>query len=165
MNPYDIMERAIAVIKKLESDPRVIHVEIVGSMRRGKSDVGDLDLLLVTDDPWSFHNFPTRYGSRRDRSRMADVFVATPMRYGAALAVGTGPRQLTGKLIERAHERGLIYDVRHRPSNPVSRFTPFPGLYQPDGQLIPTPTEESFFRMLDVPFVPPNYREWLAERL
>jgi DNA polymerase/3'-5' exonuclease PolX len=163
MNPFDILPRAIAAIEKLEADPRVLRAEIVGSVRRGKTDVGDLDLLIVTNEPWSFFHGPLT-GSR-DRLRMAHVFVATPDTHGATMLFATGPRLLNQKFRARAAERGLVYDFRDRADQISAKFSPFIGLYRPDGQLVPTPTEEGFFKMFDIPYVPPAYREWLAERI
>lgn len=163
MNPYDILDRAIAAMQKLEADPRVLRAEIVGSVRRGKTDVGDLDLLIVTNEPWSFYDGPQ--SGPRDRARMAHVFVATPDAYGATLLFATGPRQLNQKFRTLAAAQNLIYDFRDHADQISAKFGPFIGLYHPDGRLVPTPTEDSFFKILDVPFVPPAYREWLAERI
>jgi DNA polymerase/3'-5' exonuclease PolX len=163
MNPYDILDRAIDAVTKLEADPRVLRAEIVGSIRRGKTDVGDLDLLIVTNEPWSFYNGPL--SGSRDRSRIAHVFVATPETYGATLLFATGPRQLNQKFRALAARRDLIYDFRDHADQISAQFSPFIALYRADGQLVPTLTEDSIFKLLDVPFVPPAYREWLAERI
>ncbi len=163
MNPYELLDRAISAVAKLEADPRILRAEIVGSVRRGKHEVGDLDLLIVTNQPWSFYEGPQ--GGPRDRTRVAHVFVATPDTYGATLLFATGPRQLNQKFRARAAARNLVYDFRDRADQLSAKFSPFIGLYQPDGQLVPTPTEEGFFKMFDVPYVPPSYREWLAERI
>jgi DNA polymerase/3'-5' exonuclease PolX len=149
MNPYDILDRAIDAVTKLEADPRVLRAEIVGSIRRGKTDVGDLDLLIVTNEPWSFYNGPL--SGSRDRSRIAHVFVAT--------------RQLNQKFRALAARRDMIYDFRDHADQISAQFSPFIALYRADGQLVPTLTEDSIFKLLDVPFVPPAYREWLAERI
>jgi DNA polymerase/3'-5' exonuclease PolX len=163
MNPHDILERALAAIEKLEADPRVIRAEIVGSVRRGKTDVGDLDLLLVTNEPWSFYDGPRK--GPRDPLRLAHVFVATPETCGATLVFGTGPRLLNAKLRRRALDRNLVYDFNGQQEQCLAQFSPFIGLHKPNGELIPTPTEDVFFRLLDVPYVPPAYRDWLAERI
>ncbi|MCA9238157.1 MAG: hypothetical protein KDA44_21945 [Planctomycetales bacterium] len=90
------------------------------------------------------------------------MFVATPQTYGAVLAFGTGPRQLNAKLRERANALGLIYDFNGHREQCFAQFSPFVSLRKPIGELVTTPTEASFFQRLDVPHVPPAYREWLA---
>lgn len=175
MKPNDIMERALAALDKLRTDPRVIHAEITGSMRRGKAEVGDLDLLIVTHDPTAFLGDELPEGTFKadarpwSRENVADVFVATPDTYGATLVFSTGPRLINRKLRERAAQRQLLYDFRSPAygnfEDVFAQHGSFIGLYRLDGQLVPTPTEEAFFKLLDVPYVPPPHREWLAERL
>ena len=137
MNPYDILDRAVDAVANLEADPRVLRAEIVGSVRRGKTDVGDLDLLIVTNEPWSFYNGPL--AGSRDRSRIAHVFVATPETYGATLLFATGPRRLNQKFRALAARRDLIYDFRDHSDQLSAQFSPFIALYRGDGQLVPTP--------------------------
>lgn len=175
MKPGDIMERALTALERLRGDPRVIHAEITGSMRRGKPVVGDLDLLIVTRDPMAFLGDDLPEGTFKPNTRawsrenVADIFVATPQTYGATLVFSTGPRLINRKLRPRAAARGLLYDFRspaHGNFEDVfAEHGQFVGLYRLDGTLVPTPTEEAFFRLLDVPYVPPPHREWLAERL
>ncbi len=175
MRPHDILERALAALEKLRSDPRVIHAEITGSMRRGQAEVGDLDLLIVTRDPAAFLGDELPEGTFKadtrpwTRERVADVFVATPNTYGATLAFSTGPRLINRKLRVRAAQRQLLYDFRSPAYGNFEDVFPqrgsFVGIYRKDGTLVSTPTEEAFFKLLDVPYVPPPFREWLAERL
>lgn len=176
MITLEILERAIAARDKLLADPRVLHAEITGSVRRGKTEVGDLDLLIVTRDPRLFERGELPAGTLRagDRPRdgstgKADIFVTTPEMYGAALAFSTGPRLLNHRLRQIAFEHGFLFDFR---ASAYGEFTevecvhgPFIGLYRLDGRLMPTSTEEAFFRQIGVTFVPPPFRDWLAERL
>lgn len=176
MNTLDILERALAARDKLLADPRVLHAEITGSVRRGQPQVGDLDLLIVTHDPWSFERGELPVGTvrageqrGRDAQGKADVFIATPEMYGAALAFSTGPRVLNRRLRQLAFERGFLFDFRSSAFGDCpeveSTHGPFIGLYRLDGRLVPTPTEEAFFKQVGVTYVPPPYRDWLAERL
>lgn len=166
MKTTDIMERAISARDRLLADPRVLHAEITGSVRRGAAEVGDLDLLVVTRDPWSFQaeGAPTRHPEHQ-----ADLFLATPDTYGAALAYSTGPRQLNRRLRQLAFERSLLLDFASPAIDGAPEIKavhgPLIGLYSLAGRLIPTPTEETFFKEIGVPYVPPPWREWLTERL
>lgn len=176
MKTVDILERALAACDRLRADPRVLHAEITGSVRRGLAEVGDLDLLLVTRDPWSFERGELPAGEVRrreapppDTARTADVFIATPETYGAVLAFSTGPRLINRRLRDRAAQRGFLYDFRSAAHGDFPEVRaergPFIALYGPDGQIVPTLTEEAFFKLLGVPCVPPPFRAWLAERL
>lgn len=166
MKTIDILERALDARDRLMADERILHAEITGSVRRGLPEVGDLDLLIVTNDPWAFHGNPAK---PRKPEREADVFVATPETYGAVLAFSTGPRELNRLLREKAKEKGYLFDFASDGSDgtPVveAKHGPFIGLYALDGTPVPTPTEEQFFRLVDVPHVPPPFREWLATQL
>lgn len=172
MRSHEVLERALATLEKLRGDPRIIHAEITGSLRRGRLDINDLDLLVVIrsapaggDAPAAFEGdklpdgvAARQHGDPIDHNNRADLFIATPDTYGATLVWSTGPRELNRKLCERAAACGLSFDHS-------DERAPFIGLYQPDGELVPTPTEEAFFKLLDVPCVPPSWREWLSERL
>lgn len=166
MKTIDILERALAACDRLMADERILHAEITGSVRRGLPEVGDLDLLIVTRDPWAFHGTPTR---PRNPEREADLFVATPETYGAVLAFSTGPRELNRLLREKAREKGYLFDFTSqgfdRMPDIATQHGPFIGLYTLDGRTpVPTPTEEQFFRLIGVPHMPPPFREWLAEQ-
>jgi DNA polymerase (family 10) len=161
MRTIDLLPRAKLAQQKLVSDPRVLRTEIAGSIRRGRDDVGDLDLVIATPDPWDFYRAPQR-ASQRDKTTYADVFVASPVQFGATLVFATGPRLLNFRLREIAQSKGLIFDYRSQWSNVFPQFGPFIGLYLPDGTPIPAPDEETFFSLLAVPFVPPTEREALA---
>jgi DNA polymerase/3'-5' exonuclease PolX len=175
MNPCEIIDRALVLMDKLRTDPRVLQVDIVGSVRRGLADVGDLDLLITTHDPWSFDRGHLPPGAFRRAEwpspslRPADLFFCTPETYGAALACATGPLALNFRLRELASKRGLWLDFRSSGKGglPVimPKYSPFVGLCGPDGRVIATPTEEIFFNVIEAPYVPPAYRSWLAKRL
>jgi DNA polymerase/3'-5' exonuclease PolX len=162
----DIIERAIGARDRLLADPRVLHAEITGSVRRGLPEVGDLDLLVVTRDPWSFQ---AQGAPAREPEHQADLFLATPETYGAALAYSTGPRTLNRRLRQLAFERSLLLDFASPATDGLPEIKavhgPLIGLYSLAGRLVPTPTEESFFKEVGVAYVPPPWREWLAEHL
>lgn len=166
METINILQRALAARDRLMADERILHAEITGSVRRGLPEVGDLDLLIVTNDPWAFGGNPAK---PRTPEREADLFVATPETYGAVLAFSTGPRELNRVLREKAKEKGYLFDFASDGSGgtPEIQAThgPFIGLYALDGAPVPTPTEEQFFRLIGVPHMPPPFREWLATQL
>lgn len=162
MKTIEILQRALAARDRLMADDRILHAEITGSVRRGLLEVGDLDLLIVTEDPWAFHPSETP----RRPQREAHLFVATPETYGAALAFSTGPRELNRILRDRARERGYLFDFTSEGGDGTpaiqAEHGPFVGLHTLDGTPVPTTTEEQFFRLVGVPHMPPPFREWLA---
>ncbi|MFG0243617.1 MAG: hypothetical protein ACF8R9_12595 [Phycisphaerales bacterium JB054] len=166
MKTIDILQRALAARDRLMADERILHAEITGSVRRGLGEVGDLDLLIVTNDPWPFHGNPAK---PRKPEREADLFVATPETYGAVLAFSTGPHELNRVLREKTRKKGYLFDFASEGVGDLSDIQPehgpFIGLFTLDGTPIPTPTEEQFFRLIGVPHVPPPFREWLATQL
>ncbi|QKK08482.1 MAG: hypothetical protein HND58_10040 [Planctomycetota bacterium] len=164
MKTIDILQRALVARDRLMADDRIFHAEITGSVRRGLPEVGDLDLLIVTNDPWAFQCTPAR---PRKPDCEADLFVATPETYGAVLAFSTGPRELNRHLREKAREKGYLFDFASDGTPVVveAKHGPFIGLYALDGAPVSTPTEEQFFRLVGVPHVPPPFREWLATQL
>ncbi len=163
MKTIDILQRALTARDRLMADDRILHAEITGSVRRGLPEVGDLDLLIVTNDPWAFGGNPAK---PRKPDCEADLFVATPETYGAVLAFSTGPRELNRILHDKAREKGYLFDFASEGVGDMPDIQPehgpFIGLYTLDGNPIPTPTEEHFFRLVGVPHVPPPFREWLA---
>lgn len=155
MRTTDIIARALAACRRLMTDERIIHAEITGSVRRGVLEVNDLDLLIVTRDPADFPQPPAR--PRRPECE-AHVYVATPDTYGAILAFSTGPRELNAALRRRADATGYVFGCDGK----TGACT---GLLTRGGAIVPTRTEEEFFRLIGVPHVPPSFRSWLASNI
>lgn len=130
---------AAKVIKRMQSHPDVISIEIVGSMRRGKAEPGDVDLLVVSERPEMIS-----LKSKADKHKLgpygyADTFVVTPEVYGAALVRTCSPRPYNWYLMALAKKQGLRLAVTGLAKRSV---------------VIPTPTEESLFDALGIDFVP-----------
>jgi len=162
MKTLDILHRALAACDRLMADERVLHAQITGSVRRGALEVADLDLLIVTNDPWSFPVGSLDRPPHPDRE--AHLFIATPETYGVVLAFSTGPQELNRVLRDKARQKGYLFDFATEGQE--AKYGSLVGFYGLDGSPtppIPTPTEEQFFRLVGVPHVPPPFREWLAQ--
>ncbi len=75
-----------------------------------------------------------------------------PAAWGSMLAIRTGPEELSKYCVTVMRERGFYHD-RGQVRNAKTR------------EIVPTETEEVFFELAGVEFVPPSRREALAARL
>jgi DNA polymerase (family 10) len=141
---------------------RVTDLTPVGSLRRFDATVGDISLLAITSDASSLfetladlpgvkltHQTASSCTVQFERNQIT-VHAAESDHAGAALLHYTGSRAHTTALIHRAEARQLELGptgVRARSS----------------GKTLPTPTEQDAYRLLDLPFIPPELREGLGE--
>jgi DNA polymerase (family 10) len=136
----------------------------VGSLRRFSPDVGDVSLVGLAApgrQPQlvdAFSRLPAVTGVLERHSTAVSVatargtamlHVTTPDHLGAALAWHTASKRHTGQLQLRAKRRGLTFHA-----GIVTRA---------GGEMVPTPTEDEFYRLLDLPFIPPELREGADE--
>jgi DNA polymerase/3'-5' exonuclease PolX len=100
-----------------------------------------------------------------------DIFsVVEPATYGVILALRTGPGDFNKLLVNHAHTvgrkvaGGRVWDMPGQLANSWPELISFPSsrfvkLAEEFGMpMIPTPTEEKFFKALDVPCLPPEER-------
>ncbi|MCO5170449.1 MAG: hypothetical protein M9894_29285 [Planctomycetes bacterium] len=140
--------------------PHCAHVELVGSLRRQRYDVKDIDLVFVPG-AWSvervvalFRSFgaPVHHGEHMGAIVLpqgvgAQLWaVEDPAVWGAALLHFTGPRDYNIKLRIRANRRGWHLSQHGL----VDRQT---------GRLLAGRTEEEVLAALDLPWLPPPLRE------
>jgi DNA polymerase (family 10) len=126
-----------------------------GSLRRALETVGDLDVLLVgvpvDEAQEALAELITFTDSEPPRlqgtfgGREVELQVTEQHALGAALAFWTGGDDFRQAITERAAARGL-------------ELAPT-GLYQA-GERVNTPDEQTFFERIELPFVPPERREW-----
>lgn len=169
-------------------DPACERLTIAGSIRRGRPDVGDIELVAIPrfrDEPSSLWGDTTEIsvlaevlaieereqvlerisgGDRYVKLRhlrsglQVDLFITTPEQWGLILLIRTGPADYSHRLMTEARRRnyhsggGRLWAGRgHLPDVECScarmGFSP-----------VPTPTEESVYAALGLPFVPPGER-------
>lgn len=155
-----------------ELEPVAMRVKTVGSVRRRRPEVGDIEILIeprmITVDLFGTMGpdlEPIRAIARRWRSdgvlskdgdRYIQVFLESglgvdlflcwpPAQWGSLLAIRTGPADLGKHAVTLMIERGL----RHREGHVVDLA----------GAIIPTPTENDFFAAAGLRCIAPRLRD------
>ena len=161
--------RGERVVAALESMDPVEAVELGGSIRRWQETVGDVDVLVGSDDPEAVVDAfadldladdvieagTSKASIRIERVRV-DLRVVDPAEFGAALQYFTGSKQHNVAVRNRALDRDLkvneygVFDIS--------------GVEDPDagqrvGEQIAGETEEGMYEALEMAWVPPELRE------
>jgi len=157
------------VVEHLEAVDAVESVELAGSLRRWRATIGDVDVLVGSDDEAAvveaFTDWPdaetviesgdTKASLRADGMRI-DLRVVVPGEFGAALQYFTGSKDHNVAVRNRAIERDLkvneygIFDVSEVAADED---------YQRAGEKVGGRTEASMYEPLDMDWVPPELRE------
>ncbi len=142
----------------LQKIPNVNQVEVAGSFRRMRETVGDLDILATSSAPDSVMRYFTAYdevaqllsaGSTRASVLLkcglqVDLRVVDETSYGAALHYFTGSKAHNIAIRRTAQKLGLK----------ISEYGVFRGEIRIAGE-----TEESVYRAVGLPYIPPELRE------
>ena len=164
----DADQIAQALLGHLDACQAVRRREVAGSYRRGKDTIGDLDILVLADDPVkamdSLARFPgvaavlargdTKMSVRLKTHLQVDLRVVPAESFGAALQYFTGSKAHNVELRGLARSRGLK----------VNEYGVFRGDKQIAGR-----TEEEVYQAVGLPWIPPELREarhefqWAAE--
>ncbi len=146
------------ILAYLRGSRAIQQVEAAGSYRRGRETVGDLDLLAVSSDVAAvmdrFGSFggiaevlargETKMSVRMATGLQVDLRVVPEESFGAALQYFTGSKQHNVVLRGRAKAQGLK----------VNEW----GVFR-DEKYIGGRTEEEVYKLLDLPWIPPELRE------
>jgi len=153
----------VEAIREHLADLKTIQqMEFAGSYRRGRETVGDLDILVVSDDPdvvmdrlgeyddvaSTIGRGPTKMSIRLSSGLQVDLRVVPAESFGAALVYFTGSKQHNIVLRGMAKERGLK----------INEYGVFRGEESVAGG-----TEEEVYAALDLPWFPPEMREARSE--
>jgi len=147
------------VITYLKSHAKFVDIAPAGSLRRGRADIGDCDVLVATDDPIPvMEAFVKMSGVAQVLAKgdtKASVFTgglqvdlrAVPVEsWGAALQYFTGSKAHNIKLRELAIKKG--YKLNEY------------GLFKMDtDEKVAGHTEEEIYNALGLPWIPPTMRE------
>jgi DNA polymerase (family 10) len=129
-----------------------------GSLRRMKATIGDIDLLVASDEPEAvmdcFVNIPlveevalrgsTKTSVVLHNGLQVDLRVLEPARYGSLLQYFTGSKDHNVALRELSLDQGLS----------LSEYG-----FKRDGEEILCADEESVYNTLGLPWIPPELRE------
>jgi DNA polymerase (family 10) len=165
--PYvDSLRTGRRIVAGLQGSPEVHDVTLAGSLRRGKATVGDLDVLVTSDDPGRvaarFVTLPEvaevlirgegRCQVRLQNRQQCDLRVLPPENRGAGLHYFTGSQLHNIAVRSRAlRVAGLKISDR--------------GVFLRDTDVLvhPGPREEDVFAAARLPFIEPELRESTGE--
>jgi DNA polymerase (family X) len=154
------MPVATRLVSRLREVAGVTHVEYCGSLRRFSETVGDIDVVVVADNPAVVMDAvvampvvdrvlgrgDTKTSVVTPRGLQIDVRVVAAHELGAALLYFTGSKSHNVKLRIRALARGYTLNEY--------ALTALEG-----GKVVASETEEAIYAALGLPFIPPMLRE------
>jgi len=171
----DDAERFIAgLLEHMRNAPGAERIEVAGSLRRRRETIGDIDLLAecVGDGASVVEHFVRFGGASRAEAAgptkgsillasglQVDLRVVPPESFGAALVYFTGSKEHNINLRTRAVRSGLrvnewgVYRVADEEA--AER----PEDDEPFGERVAGDSEESVYRALGMPWIPPVLRE------
>jgi len=152
------------ILAALQNVPEALQVEAIGSLRRGRETVGDIDFLVATENPAPirdiFLNFPevATVSLVTDNKAMVqftngmegELFWVDPARWGTALVCATGSKLHYTKLQELAQEQGYSLDF-------------YTLTREQDGEELLFDNEAALYEFLGLKPIPPYLREYLGE--
>jgi DNA polymerase (family 10) len=154
------MKIAQTVIAGLRELPEVKRIEYTGSLRRCRETVRDIDILITSTSPAKvmkrFAGPPlaieviakgeTKASVRTREGIQVDLRVVEPDSFGAALQYFTGSQTHNIRLRDMASRRGL-------------KINEYGVFREKDGKKLGGKEEEEMYRVLDLPYIPPEIRE------
>jgi DNA polymerase (family 10) len=158
---YPVAERIVAALRKNRA---VQQIGVAGSLRRGQETIGDIDVLVASQNPApvmaAFTQYPevsrvlaqgtTKSSIVIGEKVQVDLRVVDPSSFGAALQYFTGSKLHNIALRRLAQKRGWK----------LSEY----GLVDAKTEhVIASRTEESIYQALGMPLIPPELREDAGE--
>jgi DNA polymerase (family 10) len=154
---YPLAQQIIGQLKKVKG---VVDAQPAGSLRRMRSTVGDLDILVAAKDSAAVMEAFVNLGSvnrvlGRGETKSsiefndgvrAQLWVLSPEKFGTALVYATGSKDHNVRLRELALAKGLSLSEHSF-------------LKMKDDSEIFCTTEEDVYKTLGLPWVPPELRE------
>mgnify|MGYP005840675151 CR=1 FL=1 len=147
--------------------PETVEGALAGSIRRGRSTIGDVDILIASSDPApimerfvTMENVarvqghgPTKSSVELLNGLQVDLRVLEPARWGTALSYFTGSKDHNVRPRELALRRGL--SLNEHAFSPVDES----GNIVEDAPKILCATEEDVYAEIGLPWIPPELRE------
>jgi DNA polymerase (family 10) len=181
---------ADGVLSYLRESGAVERAEVAGSIRRWRDTIGDVDVLVASEDGESvvdrfvdwppaetvIEAGPSKASVRANRVRV-DLRVVVPEEFGSALQHFTGSWDHNRHLRSIAIDRGLkineygVFDVGERSSTTQGEATASSGVSEIDdpdfgqrvGEKVAGATEAEVYEAVGMPFIPPEIREDAGE--
>ncbi len=155
---------ADSFLTTLRSLSGVLRAEVAGSLRRARETVGDLDLLVASNDPDAmcreFARLPqvneviaqggTKTSIRVRSGMQVDLRAVKPDSFGAAWQYFTGSQAHNVQLRARAERMGKLK---------INEY----GVFREDGTRIAGETEQEVYAAVGCAWIPPELREGWGE--
>lgn len=163
--------KAIAerLVKRLQ--PYCLRVEIAGSVRRGKSEVGDIEIVAepfpthdlfggktyephsIDEIDWTDWGQLIKGGHKYKQIDLGacnlDLFIVTPpAQWGVQFLIRTGPAEYSHKFVTPKQKRGML------PSNMQVKD----GAIWCNGKMFETPEEADVYKLIGLPYEEPQNR-------
>lgn len=148
------------IVSELRELPQVERITTVGSLRRMRETIGDIDILITSPDPEPvmrrFVSLPMvkevlAHGTTKssviiDAGTQVDLRVVPPESFGAAQQYFTGSKDHNIRLRELAIKKGLK----------INEYGVFRGDTE---ERVAGENEKEVYASLDIPWIPPELRE------
>lgn len=160
---YHALPVAESMLERLHRVPGVARAEVAGSVRRRRETIGDIDLLVGSNEPAEVMRAfvelpevvhvtaegPTKCSVRLEGGIQADLRVVPEDAFGAALHYFTGSKSHNIAIRSRAVRMG----------RKLSEY----GIFDRKGKRLGGESEDEVFRAVKLPFIPPELREGAGE--
>lgn len=160
-------EIADKVLSYLKKSPDVLQAYPLGSLRRQKETIGDVDIAVATYKPSEVLRYFTEYPYKErviekgeatasiliSGGKHIDLMVQPPESFGSLLQHFTGSKEHNIALREYALKKGLSlseYGIKRKTADKTSQIEHFE-------------TEEAFYQRLNLQWIPPELRENTGE--
>ncbi|MFO7776922.1 MAG: DNA polymerase/3'-5' exonuclease PolX [Nitriliruptoraceae bacterium] len=165
-----LAERLVAELGRVDG---VVDVAYAGSLRRFREDIGDIDVLVATDDPAPVHDaflaleeIDRTLGSGDTKTSVVtrdgvqvDLRVVPPGSFGAALLYFTGSKAHNIRLRQRAIDRGWVLNEYALAVHDGSGLSGARGLIDERVEVVAAATEAEIYAALELQTIPPELRE------
>ncbi len=159
-----VLPLAEDIVRRMKEAAPVDKIEVAGSIRRMKDTVKDIDILTTSKKPEAVMDVfvklphvsrvlahgPTKSSVITEDGIQVDLRVVEEDSFGAALQYFTGSKQHNIKLREMAVRAGL-------------KLNEYGAFKEPGEKKIAGRTEEDMYRVLKLPYIPPELREDTGE--